>query len=621
MSQLDGKLHLQFELLEHRAMLAGNVQVNVVDGDLRIVGDDLGNVLELHQLSSFNPHAVSGGLSFRIAPDAGTSINRNDPGVAIVVAEITRDIGVDMGGGGDELAVFGAAGQQIRDLMIDAGSGPDAVSITRFRLAGNVKVSAVDSLDLSVVRTSAADVSVQINGSKDAVSPSVNSLSIRNSTLRGNMDIASDIPLDVQIHRTHVFPFDVCKTPAPPWPVNAPTGNVNISGVALLSVDMDQSVSTNVTVTVDDILSNPNNAAAESTNTVTIRNSTVYGDLNVSNEVPLTVEVQRTLVGPLDSCKTPAPPRPSTSQGGNVNIASSARLVAALDQTASTNVSVIIENSQGDSKDTAATSMSSVTIRSITLHGNMNLASDAQLDVKIHRTHVGPIDICKIPAPPWPVNAPSGNVNISGVAQLSVDMDQSVSTNVSVTIEDALGNPIDAVAASTSSVTFRNSRVHGDLNVFNEVPLTVSMKRTFVGPLDGCKISAPARPSIQQGGNVNISSGARLAIDIALTTATGGMFINVESVRTVGATNSISLVDSVFDSMKIIGSKWRDELEFVRMHILGRSHIETGSGNDFLKAVDSVFGGFTFLDGGDDYDSLVLKRTRFPRGSQVVNWE
>ena len=115
MSPLGENRHLQFEQLELRAMLAGNVLVSVVDGDLQVAGDDKDNVLEFQQLSPSNPRALHGGVSFQISPDADTSINGNDPGVGIVVAGVTRDIDVDMGEGGDELVVLGANGHQVRD--------------------------------------------------------------------------------------------------------------------------------------------------------------------------------------------------------------------------------------------------------------------------------------------------------------------------------------------------------------------------------------------------------------------------------------------------------------------------------------------------------------------------
>ena len=162
MSPLGENRHLQFEQLELRAMLAGNVLVSVVDGDLQVAGDDKDNVLEFQQLSPSNPRALHGGVSFQISPDADTSINGNDPGVGIVVAGVTRDVAIDMGDGRDDLTVLGANGRQLRDLLIDTGSGPDAVSITRFSLSRDIRVSDADSLYLSLQQTKSCDVFIKI---------------------------------------------------------------------------------------------------------------------------------------------------------------------------------------------------------------------------------------------------------------------------------------------------------------------------------------------------------------------------------------------------------------------------------------------------------------------------
>ena len=681
MSPLNGKRHLQFELLELRAMLTGNVLVSVVDGDLRVDGDDRGNVLEFQQLSSSDPRAVGGGLSFRITPDADTSINRNDPGVGIVVARVTRDIDVDMGGGGDELAVLGATGRRIRDLLIDAGSGPDAVSITRFRLSRDVSVSAADSLDLSVRQIRAADVFVKIDDiqgeSEDGAAAPTSSVTIRNSRLRGNVNVSSEVPLAVRIHGTNIAP-NVCKTPAPPAPF-IPCGYVNISSGAPLSVSLDQTRASDVYVKIDDIQGESEDGAAAPTSSVTIRNSRLRGNVNVSSEVPLAVRIHGTNVAPVDVCKTPAPPAPfipTPFPCGNVIISSGAPLSVALDQTRASDVYVKIDDIQGESQDGAAAPTSSVTIRNSRLRGNVDVSSDDPLAVRIHGTNIAP-NVCKTPAPPAPF-APCGNVNISSGAPLSVAIDQTRASDVFVKIDDIQGESQDGAAAPTSSVTIRNSRLRGNVDVSSDDPLAVRIHGTIFFP-DVCKTPAPPAP-FAPCGNVNISSGAPLSVAIDQTRASD-VFVKIDDIqgesqdraaaptssvtirnsrlrgdanissnaplavaidqtRTQGDVlikaegipissdvpsskfaNSIRIVDSVFGSLSIVGSELRDELEFVRLHVLGRSHIETGGGDDSLTAFDTVFGGFAFLDGGDDTDSLILHRTRFPRGSRIVNWE
>lgn len=257
----------------------------------------------------------------------------------------------------------------------------------------------------------------------------------------------------------------------------------------------------------------------------------------------------------------------------------------------------------------------------MSLRGNVNVDSGVPLDVKIHGTPIGPVDICKTPAPPWPVITPTGNVNVSGIALLTLDMDQSVSTNVTVTLNDTLDNSFVASAASMNSVSIRNSKVHGDVNVANEVPLTVRSHRTSVGPMACCETPTPPRSVTQQGGNFNLSSSGPLHLAITQTTASGGVAINMALIHSTETANSIRLVDSVFGSLRVIGSNGRDELDFARLHVLTQSRIGTGNGNDSLRVVDTVFSGFTILNGGDDTDALVLRRTRFPLGSTVVNWE
>ncbi|MEZ6075553.1 MAG: hypothetical protein R3C56_07735 [Pirellulaceae bacterium] len=251
---LDGNRHLQFEMLELRAMLAGDVLVSVVDGDLRVTGDDQDNVLQIQQLSSSDPRAVRGGVSFQITPDADTSINRNDAGVGIVVAGVTRDVAIDMGDGRDDLTVLGANGRQLRDLLIDTGSGPDAVSITRFSLSRDIRVSDADSLDLSLQQTKSGDVFIKIDdieGESKRSAATTSSVTIRDSRLNGGANISSGAPLKVKIHGNIAFP-DVCKTPAPPAPL-PPCGTVHVSSGAPLSLDMDQTRAAGLFIKIDDI--------------------------------------------------------------------------------------------------------------------------------------------------------------------------------------------------------------------------------------------------------------------------------------------------------------------------------------------------------------------------------
>lgn len=496
MSPLDGKRHLKFELLELRAMLAGNVLVSVIDGDLRVEGDDQDNVLEFQQLTRSDSRAARGGMSFRITPGEGTSLNRNDPGVGMVISGVTRNVDVNMGGGADALTVMGASGRQIQNLVIDAGGGPDAVRITGFRLSHDISITAADSVDLSIDQTKAAHVFVEITTNQDdpktPVEASASSVTIRDSRLRGSLNVASDAALDMKIHGIGVIP-DVCKTPAPPAPF-VPCGSVNISSGTPLSLDMTQTRASDVTLKINDI--------------------------------------------------------------------------------------------QNDSKNAKATPTSSITLRDSRLHGNLNVASEAALDMKSHGIGVIP-DVCKTPAPPAPI-VPCGTVSIFSGAPLALAMDQTRASDVIVKIDSIKGDSSGLEETPASSVSIRNSRLSRD---------------------------------------ANISSNAPLAVDIENTKVKGGVWIEAkgipisDDIRSSPFANSIRLVDSVLGSLTVVGSDRSDELEFVRLHVLGKSQVETGGGEDSLAVFDTVFGGFTFLDGGDDTDSLILQGTRFRRGSNIVNWK
>jgi len=508
---LDGNRHLQFEMLELRAMLAGDVLVSVVDGDLRVTGDDQDNVLQIQQLSSSDPRAVRGGVSFQITPDADTSINRNDAGVGIVVAGVTRDVAIDMGDGRDDLTVLGANGRQLRDLLIDTGSGPDAVSITRFSLSRDIRVSDADSLDLSLQQTKSGDVFIKIDdieGESKRSAATTSSVTIRDSRLNGGANISSGAPLKVKIHGNIAFP-DVCKTPAPPAPL-PPCGTVHVSSGAPLSLDMDQTRAAGLFIKIDDIEGESNDAPAAPTSSIAIRNSRLRSGADISSNAPLAVD---------------------------------------MDQTRAAGVFIKIDDIKGEAKDAVAAPTSSITIRNSRLRGDADISS----------------------------NAP-----------LTVDMDQTRAAGVFIKIDDIKGESRDAAAASSSSVTIRKSRLRGDADISSNVPLALTMDQT----------KAKGEVVIKAEG-ISLSSDARSS----------------------KFANSIRIVDSVFGSLGVVGSERRDELEIERLRVLGRTHIETGGGDDSLTVSDTMFGGFAFLDGGEDTDSLILMGTRFRHGSKIVNWE
>jgi len=138
---------LAVESLESRQMLAGNVNASIVNGELRIIGDNASNWIEVRQI----PGADGTGRTFIIDgkpyngdynnagnPVEGTSetrINGRVQGVALFTPLDT--VRIIMSGGND--AVFlgtGAATATAAALFIDTGSGRDHIDARRITMNG-----------------------------------------------------------------------------------------------------------------------------------------------------------------------------------------------------------------------------------------------------------------------------------------------------------------------------------------------------------------------------------------------------------------------------------------------------------------------------------------------------
>ena len=112
----------RFESLEQRNVLAGNVTAAVVDGDLVITGDDLGNVFTLDQPGG-------PGTDYRLIGNDTTTINGGPSPITLPGsgAAVTNDILIDLLGGDDIVRVAGVHAPD--DLEIDAGVGNDLVAV------------------------------------------------------------------------------------------------------------------------------------------------------------------------------------------------------------------------------------------------------------------------------------------------------------------------------------------------------------------------------------------------------------------------------------------------------------------------------------------------------------
>lgn len=121
-----------FEQLERREVMAGNVTIKFQGGNLFITGDNNSKSIEIRQ-PALDVYEVVG----QFAAGSDTKIN----GVAggkftfnLYDARFARDIVVAMNGGHDRFAIYGSAGEfsdidAKRSLKISMGSGDDPISL------------------------------------------------------------------------------------------------------------------------------------------------------------------------------------------------------------------------------------------------------------------------------------------------------------------------------------------------------------------------------------------------------------------------------------------------------------------------------------------------------------
>src|SRR5690606_6502540 len=141
------------ESLEQKALLAGDVGVEIVDGDLFISGDDLGNRIEISAGSE--GEFVITGLP---TEDGETTINGSAE--AFVATDFTGNVFVDTGAGADEVVVGNV--QLGGDLAINTGADNDTVIVGGAAAETDAASLSVDGNLL--VSTGAGDDTVILGG-------------------------------------------------------------------------------------------------------------------------------------------------------------------------------------------------------------------------------------------------------------------------------------------------------------------------------------------------------------------------------------------------------------------------------------------------------------------------
>ncbi len=120
-----------FEILEPRLLLDGNVMAAVVAGDLILTGDAADNAIRIDQTGLAGDHVC-------LSPaDAGTSLNgQDDP---MVLTGITGDVRIRLGDGNDwlEITDLTVAGR----LIIEANRGEDELSLRSVAVGEDLRIA------------------------------------------------------------------------------------------------------------------------------------------------------------------------------------------------------------------------------------------------------------------------------------------------------------------------------------------------------------------------------------------------------------------------------------------------------------------------------------------------
>ncbi len=174
---------LGLENLERRELMAGNVTVELKNGDLVVTGDNSSNSVEIYQTSLDHYKVIGkteGGSATKINGKVGGSFTftLND-------ARYTDDILINMNGGNDVVNIHGSSAEwydidahdeiyitlgsgndqvyldnieTTRDLNIDAGSGRDGIMVTNAIISDDLIVTKVGATTSGAIKDSASMV-------------------------------------------------------------------------------------------------------------------------------------------------------------------------------------------------------------------------------------------------------------------------------------------------------------------------------------------------------------------------------------------------------------------------------------------------------------------------------
>lgn len=137
---------LRVELLEPRALLAGNVAASVVRGNLVLSGDSQDNAFSIESGPNPGDFVIVGRLDAGNTP-AATTINQQ---TQVTVHGVTKSVSVNLGGGSDDVIVGNSEALPgetppvlaiPRDLNIFGNTGADSVVVDGVQIGGNLSIN------------------------------------------------------------------------------------------------------------------------------------------------------------------------------------------------------------------------------------------------------------------------------------------------------------------------------------------------------------------------------------------------------------------------------------------------------------------------------------------------
>jgi len=125
------------EILESRTLLAGNVLVSVVDGNLLVRGDHAGNAFEIVGSDTAGAYTIRGLV------DAGGEATTVNGETEIAVSEVAGGVRIATGPGDDVVVLRGDAGptQIAGNLSVDSGVGDDSIRLENVTVQGHTDIN------------------------------------------------------------------------------------------------------------------------------------------------------------------------------------------------------------------------------------------------------------------------------------------------------------------------------------------------------------------------------------------------------------------------------------------------------------------------------------------------